>query len=133
MPPPILATDEEGVGSHTIALAFIIIRSSHKSTIPSNQSKIPQNTIYYKNYIMKVAAAIILVVIAVVANAQEEGAGKPNKKTDYLRALQEVEATSVLSLSLSFPAGIEGPVVYVADVSVQYSKSGKGQVGAPYI
>ena len=29
---------------------------------------------------MKIAAAIIL-VIAVVANAQEEGAGKPNKKT----------------------------------------------------
>ena len=74
---------------------------------------------------MKVAAAIILVVIAVVANAQEEGAGKPNKKTDYLRALQEVEATSVLSLSLLFPAGIEGPIVNVADVSVQNSKTGK--------
>ena len=73
---------------------------------------------------MKIAATIILAVIA-VANAQE-GAGKPNQKTDYLRALQDVEATSVLSsLSLSFPAGIEGPVVDAADVSVQSTKSGK--------
>jgi hypothetical protein len=71
---------------------------------------------------MKIAATIILAVIA-VANAQE-GAGKPNKIG--LRALQDVEATSVLSsLSLSFPAGIEGPVVDAADVSVLNSKSGK--------
>ena len=73
---------------------------------------------------MKVTAAAIILAVIAVANAQE-GAGKPNKKTDYLRALQDVEATSVLStLSLSFPAGIEGPVVDVADVSVQ-SKAGK--------
>ena len=71
---------------------------------------------------MKIAATIILAVIA-VANAQE-GAGKPNKIG--LRALQDVEATSVLSsLSLSFPAGIVGPVVDAADVSVLNSKSGK--------
>ena len=75
---------------------------------------------------MKIAATIILAVIA-VANAQE-GAGKPNKIG--LRALQDVEATSVLSsLSLSFPAGIEGPVVDAADVSVQSTKAGK--TGAP--
>lgn len=74
---------------------------------------------------MKVAAIILAVVIA-VASAQE-GAGKPNKNTGYhLRALQDVEATSVLSsLSLSFPAGMEGPVVDVADVSVQSTKAGK--------
>jgi hypothetical protein len=74
---------------------------------------------------MKVTATIIHAVVIAVANAQE-GAGKPNKKTDYLRALEEIEATSVLSsLSLSLPAGIAGPVVDVADVSVQSTKAGK--------
>ena len=74
---------------------------------------------------MKVTAAAIILSIIAIANAQE-GAGKPNKKTDYLRAPEEVEATSVLSsLSLSFPAGIEGPVVDAADVSVQSTKAGK--------
>jgi len=72
---------------------------------------------------MKVTATIIHAVVIAVANAQE-GAGKPNKIG--LRALEEIEATSVLSsLSLSLPAGIAGPVVDVADVSVQSTKAGK--------
>jgi hypothetical protein len=98
----------------------------YKIDNPIGSTQFSQEIIIHTSYrttVMKFFATVILAAVtAVVTNAQD-GAGKPNKNTD-LRILQEVEATSVLSFSLSLPAaaGIEGPVV---DVAVQSGKSGK--------